>query len=128
MSRPIKFRLWDKEEKQYNMVYNQREILMTLIGEICGVVDKSYKLIDSSRYIIEECTWVYDNDGKLIHEGDIVLHTEKLEELEVIWDDWSCGFSLIHKKNGITQYYALNRDLAKKLVIKGNIHTYVRES
>lgn len=68
----FKFRVWDNEEKCYSTACFFLSVEGELYIFIGGVVHKANPEI----YIVEKCTGLEDENGKLIFEGDKVRMTE----------------------------------------------------
>jgi uncharacterized phage protein (TIGR01671 family) len=78
MSREIKFRAWDKDEKF--MVFQ-----IAGLSE-CIDVFKFNEWLNSSVYVLMQYTGLKDKNGKEIYEGDIL-------QMDIQWwhKDWSSG-------------------------------------
>lgn len=96
---PIKFRVWDKLNKTF--VNN---------GWLVCHNDGSMELAlpaDCHCYVVQQCTWCKDRNGKLIYEGDI-LETDEAGWIGVVVfgngrfsiEDSKGGFSAMPNWNG----------------------------
>lgn len=69
MNRPLKFRCWDVEEKQW---INQHDWFIDQVGTV-NIIDQSYQVgTYDKEVIITQFTGLFDFKGKEIWEGDIV--------------------------------------------------------
>ena len=69
MSRQLKFRIWDKEFKEF---VSPSYYYISLNGEVIGEGSDYTYLADETQYVIEQYTCVHDLKGVEIYEGDIV--------------------------------------------------------
>lgn len=141
MSRPLKFRAWDKKRKRY------AKVIQTTNQGWKGYRDKTYitngimrfsKWV-LSRFVIEQYTGLKDKNGKEIYEGDIVkakiqgfwetgpntiCEGKATWNLEVVYDEirYMDVFHILGSKNAPDRiYYLFDKELSELEVI-GNIH------
>lgn len=85
----MKYRVWDKKEKQFIenvfIIPDGRLLMFTNYDTFNSEWDF---VDDEDRYIISECSQHKDNAGKPIYEGDIVIFNNDYSELyEVIFEN-----------------------------------------
>ena len=87
MNREIKFRVWDKQKKEF---FSLKNGLVLMLGDrdfelgfntkqgVYPIPDTGQKDLGLDRWALQEFTGLKDRDGKEVYEGDIV---------ETIYDD-----------------------------------------
>lgn len=80
MTRPIKFRAWGKNIKEYLSVDGKEPQVLTLKDISNGCI------YDIDLFEIEQYTGLKDKNGKEIYEGDIIqIDDYILGDFEVVW-------------------------------------------
>lgn len=137
MSRPIKFRAWDKKARKWRVV-------TTLVwykpdtGKtgVCGVVivtDTNHdQFLPIEDVELVECTGLLDKNGREIYEGDIVKFIsdrgylqEPIEQVLVVEHDdqyWSLAFKRVDGELRINEHVMSNE--AAEVEVIGNIHEH----
>lgn len=75
MNRQLKFRIWDKTEKEFTNVSP---------SFVCGSEEKVFEFCGSlyqrKNWVIQQFTGLYDKNKKPIYEGDIIKYTRLIEK------------------------------------------------
>lgn len=91
MSRPLKFRVWDKANKKfyyYNGIFNSQLNHLTTFSKNNVVPD------DYNELVIQQFTGLQDKNGKDIYEGDISKPSDFGFSMEVKWDNARAAYIL----------------------------------
>ena len=120
--REIKFRAWDKEEKEF-----VKNILIGLKGEIktVGALSGKFLYDVKDRIILTQFTGLLDKSGKEIYEGDILqCHVYSCPARYVIeWNDSSASFFARVLNEELKTVYATTwKDFINKDEVIGNIY------
>ena len=126
MSDRFKFRAWNKAENMYH--YNA-ECAYDSMGGTPPLMDDSFGgVLCNDDYVVEQCTGLTDNNGKLIYEGDYIRFEWTFKDNEVfkvVWDRKHCQFTCYDAVSGcefITWYTAFENGSSYRCEIIGNIH------
>lgn len=137
MSREIKFRVWDKEEKRFVEFYNPDPMICCADGQVYCYEKPDNELTNerwvNNRLILQQYTGLKDCNNKEIYEGDIVklpsfmiTGLERLLMGDVLWEIIfeNCGF---YRKLSDTKRALIENDTDcftdfKKIEIVGNIY------
>lgn len=116
----IKFRVWDKWNKQY--FENLNNIFLTGNGEI-GIVDKyGHNLIEEyqERFVSEFSTGIKDKNGVEIYENDIVCQQMRFDETNgvIFWQEEKARFAI--NLDGFITTITKPQEMSYEVV--GNIH------
>lgn len=127
MKNLIKFRIWDKEYKDWiapnrGGITCEGEILCYRQGGFCpGWLEENNK----DNFIVQYFTGYFDENNKEIYDGDIIHQSQRQFECLVFWDNgWKtkdlCGGFIeclgMHDPNRIIGNVCQNSNLLKELL------------
>lgn len=122
MSRPIKFRAWDKEEKEY--YYNAEHTYdFFCSGRGCYAESFGEVLNQPDRFIVEQYTGLKDKNGIEIYEGDRI----KIEGSDTVYTVeygrgvWVARFG-DESGDNICLHHYVQKDIVLYAEVIGNIH------
>ena len=124
MNDRFKFRFWSKSTRKY--IDDFVEFYFTAEGEVRILEYAEWgeeMYLEPARVVVEQCTGLYDKDGKLIFEGDI-LEFQDGDTADVKWIDDQACFIL----DGAFFTFVCCKDLVKHAKIISNIHFATTEN
>ena len=118
MSREIKFRVWDVENKEMLNV-QELDFEPTFYGGRIAIRPDQYNdYFDTEDMILMQYTGVNDRCGKEIYENDIVYVAGEDENATIEWDEETARF-VIHFDGWIADF---DNYYGKELEIMGDIY------
>lgn len=118
MSREIKFRVWDVENKEMLNV-QELDFEPTFYGGRIAIRPDQYNdYFDTEDMILMQYTGVNDKCGKEIYENDIVYVAGEDENATIEWDEQTARF-IIHFDGWIADF---DNYYGKELEIMGDIY------
>ena len=118
MSREIKFRVWDVENKEMLNV-QELDFEPTFYGGRIAIRPDQYDdYFDTEDMILMQYTGFHDRFGNEIYESDIVYVLSEDENAIIEWDEQTARF-IIHFDGWIADF---NNYYGKELEIMGNIY------
>lgn len=125
MSREIKFRIWDKANKEYKILGATG--LDARNGDVIDYYNEGNRLGGPEEYDVEQYTGLKDKHGKEIYEGDIIKQLmyifkgeEHITTWVVRWDKEACCFELHYLSGSLFGDSMMADDEDYKVI--GNIH------
>jgi uncharacterized phage protein (TIGR01671 family) len=116
MNREIKFRTWDRQNKQFAEWTNRDPFFDTSSGRIFfwervrredGSYDGDIILQDfGDRFVLQQYTGLQDRDGKDIYEGDILEYQSSDSEFSTCIVRWTQEYEDNHPGFVITNNYS----------------------
>lgn len=133
----FKFRAWDKATKKYIYVVEQGIKFWSTAGNLRVMTLAEVEASD--RYVLEQCTGLKDENGKLIYEGDIVdvnppdewsvfdkyNHSEVFGKKTVIEDHGAFLLDNSDAEDNYCLYWAI-KNVSVKII--GNIHENAKKA
>ena len=119
MNDRFKFRVWNKIKKTYSDI-PYGSYALSDSGELLWIESNcDCSETNTEDYIVEQCTGLHDENGKLIFEGDVVRINGMQERFEVVYSENLCGFGLKHADGMIT---SVTPSVLGGVEVIGNIH------
>lgn len=137
MSRVLKFRIWDKANKEYKILGATG--LDARNGDVIDYYNEGNRLGGPEEYDVEQYTGLKDKNGKEIYEGDIVKakidgfwqtgaytvsEGKATWNLEVVYNDirYMDVFHILGSKSQPNRIYYLFDESISDIEVIGNIH------
>ncbi len=123
MSRPVKFRCWDKDIKEYGQPFtkfvvaqdsSEYEFMAFKFGN--NIISLSDAIKNPQRFTLEQYTGLKDKNGEEGFDGDRAIYplNDLVGEFTIVW---GCGGYYLASENK-----SLNIECLKDREIIGNIH------
>lgn len=113
----FKFRVWDKKEK----CFVSEMFFIECNGEISAGADLYWSSRNPDGFVIQQCTGLKDDNGKLIFEGDLLKHPNQKELGQVFWDEVATSFRVKYDESEATFALFLQINDRGQAVVIGNI-------
>ena len=119
MSRVLKFRIWDKANKEYKILGATG--LDARNGDVIDYYNEGNRLGGPEEYDVEQCTGLIDKNGKEIYEGDIVKYKlyadSRLDYIDEVFYSTISGAFMVGDEDNIRTL-----DCLINVEVIGNIH------
>ena len=113
--REIKFRAWSELNKH---MYPQTGATFEISAD--GKIAHTYGIYQQ-KLVLMQYIGRKDKNGTEIYKSDLVEYPETSFPLEVVWDDFSCGF-MLRNANGVLSKIPSEEAMAKYGLKIGNIY------
>lgn len=120
--RIIKFRLWDKENKEMKVPLSPVWFEENYYGD-----DDFAKCADYEDCVLMQFTGLYDKNGKEIYRGDVVKYWvgDKPRQIgKITWGGWQYSFTRVVEGKESTDFFGYNSEdiNPNNLEVIGNIY------
>lgn len=119
----FRFRVWDTEKKE--LIYDAENAYDYMRPCSDGKIieaDCFGDVLESKRYIVEQCTGLKDKNGELIYEGDIIAVANGSINGNVCISKWEVVWKEKEGRYSVPLWVADKPDFSHYVKVLGNIH------